>query len=182
MNVNNCTIVGRLAGNPSMKSFKKGNGEDGYRLFMRIAVTRLGDLGAKREEQRTNFVPVVVWGKLAQTCATYLAKGTEVTCLGEFIAESKPKLDAAGAHIAIDGKNQYDEYLHLQANSVQFGRKSNKNATPADMQAQLAAIQTRIDGMASEGTAPAAGSASTPAPATPAPAEGTNPFEGEASA
>jgi hypothetical protein len=177
MNGNHSNIVGRLAGNPILKGFKKADGTDGYRSFMRVAVTRLGDLGAKREDQRTNFIPVVAWGKLAQRIAQYLAKGTEVLVSGELICESKVKMDAAGAPIVIDGKTQYDEFFHVQATSVQFGRKSLKNQTPADIAAQMAALQASVDAMSSGDGAPASTPASTPATPESAPVEGANPFE-----
>jgi single-stranded DNA-binding protein len=179
MNANSISIVGRLAGKPVLKGFNKANGEGGFRSFMRVAVTRLGDLGAKRDDQRTNFVPVVAWGGLAQRIAQYLDKGTEVYVEGELIAESKPKLDAAGNAIVIDGKTQYDEYIHVQARSCQFGRKSMKNQSPADIAAQLASLQTRIDSMTTGEGAPTETPASTPATpaAESAPAEGANPFE-----
>lgn len=158
MDYNHVTIVGRLAGNPQLKGFKKSDGSDGMRCFMRIAVTRLGDLGAKREDRRTNFVPVVCWGKLAKRCAEYLAKGTEVTVAGELIAESEK----------LEGTEGYKEYIHVQATAVQFGRRSMKNATPEQRQAAIDALKERVDG-AAEGTGSQAPIA--------APIAGTNPFE-----
>lgn len=181
MNANVITIVGRLAGKPSLKGFTKKDNSEGFRSFMRVAVTRLGDLGAKQDERRTNFIPVVAWGGLAQRIAQYLDKGTEVTVVGELIAESKPKLDANGNHIEIDGRKQYDEYIHIQATSCQFGRKSMKNASASDVSSQLAALQGRMDALAAGEGAPATSAESTPeAPA--AGATGANPFEGDATA
>jgi hypothetical protein len=182
MNGNHVSIVGRLAAKPSLKGFTKKDNVEGFRSFMRVAVTRLGDLGAKRDDQRTNYVPVVAWGGLAQRIAQYLDKGTEVLVSGELIAESKVKLDAAGAPIVIDGKTQYDEFIHVQATSCQFGRKSMKNQSPADITAQLAALQGRIDAMTSGEGQPTDAPASTPATPASTPATGANPFEGEASA
>lgn len=177
MNGNIVNIVGRLAGKPVLKGFNKKDGSAGFRSFMRVAVTRLGDLGSKRDEQRTNFVPVVAWGKLAERIAQYLDKGTEVLVSGELIAESKVKTDANGNPIMIDGKTQYDEYIHVQATSCQFGRKSLKNQSPADMSAQLEALQTRIDSITSGEGQPTDAPASTPATPLTAPVEGANPFE-----
>jgi single-stranded DNA-binding protein len=155
---NTVTIVGRLAGKPVLKGYTKKDGTAGFRAFMRVAVTRLSDLGRKREERRTNFVPVVCWGPLAQRCAEYLDKGTEVTIGGELIAESR----------AIEGTNpvEYREFIHLQANTVQFGRRSQKNATPEQLLAEAKALQSRIDSAASGSQ-----------PAEAAIAGGQNPFE-----
>ncbi len=177
MNGNHITICGRLAGKPVLKGHSKKDGSDGFRSFMRVAVTRLGDLGAKREDQRTNFVPVVAWGGLAQRIAQYLDKGGEVLVSGELIAESKVKTDAAGAPIVINGKTQYDEYIHVQATSVQFGRKSLKNQSPADIATQLASLQLRIDAMTSGEGQPTETPASTPETSAGTPVAGDNPFE-----
>ncbi len=184
MNANQIIIVGRLSAKPVLKGFTNKDKKPGHRCFMRVAVTRLGDLGAKRDDQRTNYIPVVAWGPLGERCAQFLDVGTEVTVVGELIAESKPKLDGEGNHIEIDGVKQYNDYTNVQANSVQFGRKSAKNATTSDMQGQLAALQTRLDAMGSGEGQPAAtpesDSADTPAPAG---ETGDNPFEeGDATA
>lgn len=161
MNANIITVVGRLAAKPQLKGYKKADGTDGFRGFMRVAVTRLGDLGKPRDQQRTNFIPVVLWGALAQRSAQHLDTGTEVTVTGEMIAESQ-KLE--------DGK--YRDYIHIQANSVQFGRRSAKNSTPAgDVTSQLAAMQARLDAITA-----GAGTSATPQ-ANPGLVEGTNPFD-----
>jgi len=169
MDYNHMMIVGRLAGKPILKGYKKSDGTDGFRCFMRVAVTRIEDLGRKREERRTNFIPVVCWGELAKRVAQYLDKGTEVTCAGQLIAESQK----------IEGSNPvaYREFINLQANTVQFGRRSNKNATPDQLIAESKALQTRIDSInaAAAGVGQPTG---TDAGATPTPAAGgANPFE-----
>jgi len=173
MNANNCIIVGRLARAPELNmGFKTSAGEQGYRCFMRIAVTRMSDLAKPRKEQRANFVPVVCWGKLAKNSAEYLDVGTEVTVIGEFMADSRPKLNGAGEHIVVEGKKQYHpESLHLNASSIQFGQRSLKNKNGgtevgADVSTETPAGE------------PAAAEAPTPAAAG---ANGDNPF-GEADA
>lgn len=169
MNANIITIVGRLAAKPQLKGYKKADGAAGFRAFMRVAVTRLGDLGKARADRRTNFIPVVCWGALAQRVGQFLDTGTEVTVVGELIAESQKQDDGT-----------YKEYIHIQANSVQFGRRSMKNASPADVSAQMAALQARVESLAAGHGAPEAAPAETPAetPAdAPAPTEGGNPFE-----
>ncbi len=165
MDYNHAMIVGRLAGAPILKMYKKGDGTEGSRCFMRVAVTRLGDLGRPRNERRTNFIPVVCWGELAKRVAQYLDKGTEVTCAGEFIAESQK----------IEGSNpvEYREFINLQANIVQFGRRSNKNASPDQLIAEAKALQERIDAAAAGAGQPTG----TDMGATSAPVEGKNPFE-----
>lgn len=161
MDYNHTTIVGRLAAKPMLKGYSKQDGTEGFRCFMRVAVTRLGDLSRPREQRRTNFIPVVCWGDLGKRCAQYLDKGTEVTCAGEFIAESQ----------VIENTNpkEYREFIHLQANTVQFGRRSAKNATPDQLIAEAKALQIRIDAAAA-----GEGQSSTPSDI---PADISNPFE-----
>lgn len=172
MNANISTIVGRLAGNPILKPYKKADGSDGFRAFFRVAVTRRSDLGKKGADRRTNFIPVVCWGGLAQRVGQYLAKGTMVTVIGENIFESQKQEDGS-----------YKEFAHVQADSIQFGPKSMKNASPEDLQSQLTALQTRMEALAAgHGAAPAETPAEVPAETPAAPAEGGNPFETPASA
>lgn len=167
MNANNCTIVGRLAREPELKGYKKADQTDGFRCFLSVATTRLGDLGRPQSERRVNFIPVVCWGALAKRVAQHLNKGTEVTIVGELICESKKQGE------------EYKNYIHIQANSVQFGRRSMKNASAEDIQAQMAAMQERVESLASgaSATPPATGDMPTP-DGTPDSAQ--NPFESSA--
>jgi single stranded DNA-binding protein len=170
MNANFVVIVGRLSMDPILKSFTRKDETVSHRVFMSVAVTRLGDLGAKREDQRTNFVPVVVWGKQAETCAQYLARGTEVTVVGELIAESRVKLDENQQPIVINGVTQRDSFIQVQATSVQFGAKSQKNASAADVATQLAALTARVAELSKDeeaaGEATPAGEAAADTPST----------------
>lgn len=160
MNSNTAIIVGRLAGDPILKSYAKKDGGEGHRCFFRVAVTRLSDRGEKDSaKRRTNFIPVVTWGEAAKRHAQFLAKGTEVTVIGEIIAESTKQEDGT-----------YTDFFSVQANDVQYGQRSMKNAKPEDLQRQAAALAKRLEGLA-------AGMPATPAPApAPAMAEGENPF------
>lgn len=177
MDINVCTIVGRLAGDPVLKSYKKGDGTEGFRCFMRVAVTRLMDRGQKdREKRRTNFVPVVAWGEAAKRHAQFLAKGTQVTVTGELIAESQRQQDGS-----------YREFIHLQANDVQYGQRPLKSATPEQAQRQLDAAQRRIEEIAAGSASAAPASTSASAPATPegtpfGGSDGDNPFAAPAGA
>jgi single stranded DNA-binding protein len=169
MDFNHVVIVGRLATDPMIKNYKKADGSEGTRCFFRVAVTRLMDRGQKdRTKRRANFIPVVSWGEAAKRHALYLAKGTQVTIAGELIAESQKQTDGT-----------YREFFSVQANDIQYGQKSSKNATPADLATQVNALQKRINEMAA-GTASPSTEASAPV-AAPAPTAG-NPFAEGASA
>ncbi|MBD3261607.1 MAG: single-stranded DNA-binding protein [Candidatus Altiarchaeales archaeon] len=167
MNANIHTIVGRLGMKPSVKSYKRADGSEGTRCFFRVMVTRLSDLGKPQDQRRVSALPVVTWGNLAKRCAQYLDKGTEVTVVGEVIQERRQLEDGS-----------YQEFIQIQANSVQFGRRSLKNASPETLKSQIDAIQASLEAQAS-------GHGSEAAAGTPAqPAESDNPFPslGQASA
>lgn len=157
MNINTAMIVGRLAGDPILKSYQKKDGSEGHRCFFRVAVTRLSDRGEKdATKRRTNFIPIVTWGDAAKRHAQFLAKGTEVTVIGEVIAESQKNADGT-----------YTDFFSVQANDIQYGQRSLKNAKPEDLQRQVSALSTRL-----------ANVAAAPAPAPAVQAEGQNPFGG----
>ena len=184
MNQNVATLVGRLAANPMVKSYnRKSDGQAGTRCFMRLAITRKQDRGKKIGDplRRTNFVPIVAWGKRAELCAQYLAQGTMVAVTGEVIAESQlitdngqkdgnPVLDA-------NGKRQYRDFYYIQVEDVQFGPRSLKNSTPEQRQRELDRVQAAINSAAS-GATPGTGS-SEQAPSTPVDDE--NPYDSEGS-
>ncbi len=178
MNHNVATLVGRLAGDPIVKSYTKADGTGGVRCFMRLAITRLMDRSKKigDESRRTNFVPIVAWGKRGELCAQYLAKGTMITVTGEVIAESQLITQDGSSEPLLDanGRKQYRDFFYVQASDVQFGPRSLKNASPEQRQSELLRVQKSIDA-ASTGDSPAEASAS----GSSAPAGDDNPYDAE---
>jgi len=161
MNHNVATVVGRLAADPMVKSYNRADGTAGTRCFLRLAVTRKMDRSKKIGDasRRTNFIPLVAWGKRGELCAQYLAQGTMIAVTGEIIAESQlitdtgkpdgtPVLDA-------NQKKQYRDFFYVQIEDVQFGPRSLKNSTPEQRQNELTRVQAAIAAAAS-GDAPAA--------------------------
>lgn len=163
MDVNNNTIVGRLATQPSLSTHtRKSDASEGYRCYFRVAVTRLSDLGRARDARRTNYIPCVAWGAPAQHIAEHLNKGDEVSITGEIIAESET--------IDIESKTYRDDF-HIQIARIQFGRRSQKNATRKELVTEAKALQNRMNAMAA-----GAGQKSVAA-GKPAIVSGKNPFE-----
>jgi single-strand DNA-binding protein len=70
--LNRVLLTGRLAADPELRYTQSGRPVVNFR----IAVNRrwLNPESGAWEEEAT-FVPVVVWGKQAETCASYLHKG-----------------------------------------------------------------------------------------------------------
>jgi len=135
---------------------------------MRLAITRKMDRGKKigDVDRRTNFVPLVAWGKRAELCAQYLQKGTMVAITGEIICESQLITDTGKtdgtAVLDANGRKQYRDFFYVQIEDVQFGPRSLKNASPEQRQSELARVQQAIAAAAS-GAGTSEGH-STPAP------------------
>ena len=85
-----------------------------------MAITRIGDRGKPREQQRTNYIGIVAWGEAAKRHAQYLQKGTEVSVEGELIWESEKQADGS-----------FRQFIAVQAHDIQYGRKSQKNTADA---------------------------------------------------
>lgn len=72
--VNKVIIVGRLGTDPEVKTITGGN------TVARLSIAtseNWTDKGGQKQE-RTEWHRVVVWGKLAELCGRYLAKGRQV--------------------------------------------------------------------------------------------------------
>lgn len=175
MNQNQWFGVGRVAGKPQLKSYTKSDGTEGFRCFFRLAITRLMDRGAKREDQRTSFIPIVAWGEQAKRHAQYLDVGTEICVSGELVVDS---------HKQDDGS--YKEFYNINARDIQYGQRSFKNASAEQIQTRISGLQGRMNDLLAGNASGAATPAATPAadaPTTTAPSTG-NPFtpDGEAPA
>jgi single-strand DNA-binding protein len=79
--------VGRLTQDPELRYTTSGTAVCSFT----IAVDR-----ARKDAQgnkQTDFVPVIVWSKLGELCAQYLAKGRQVAVTGEFTSRSYENRD-----------------------------------------------------------------------------------------
>lgn len=155
MDKNIVILAGRLAKNPELKSYSKGDGSEGFRCFFPLAVTRMSDRGEKdRSKRRAGFHRIVAWGAAAQRFATHLEVGQAVLIEGELITErvenkaaaelakASPKL--AKALGFSDGKV---EYSYIQVRDIQFGRKKgdkNASTTSTTDSGTLSALEARI--------------------------------------
>jgi len=106
---NEVTIIGNLTKTPELKAF----GNDGGRLTnLNIAVnTVYYDKETKEKKESVEFISVLVFGKTAENCASYLIKGQKVFVRGKI----KNKVEQTP-----DG-NRY--HTGIVAEQVQFGSK-----------------------------------------------------------
>ncbi|MGI5912185.1 MAG: single-stranded DNA-binding protein [Syntrophomonadaceae bacterium] len=120
--LNRVILIGRLTRDPELRYTPNGTAVASFT----IAISRK----FKREE--TDFIPVVVWSKLAEHCANYLGKGRMVAVEGrlqvrnyeaqdgqkrwitEVIGEDVRFLDKAGGSDAkYEGKPRQDDWNDL---------------------------------------------------------------------
>lgn len=100
--VNKVIIVGRLGSDPEVKSV---NNNTVCRLSVATSESWTKD-GQKHE--KTEWHRVVIWGKLAEVCGKFLAKGRQVYVEGKLQTRSWEK----------DGQKHYA--TKIVANTVQF--------------------------------------------------------------
>ena len=82
--VNKVIIVGRLGQDPEMKAV--GQGATVTRLSVATSESWTDKNGQKQE--RTEWHRITVWGKLAELCGKYLAKGRQVYVEGKLQTRS----------------------------------------------------------------------------------------------
>ena len=82
--INKVIIVGRLGNDPEMKAV--GQGATVTRLSVATSESWTDKNGQKQE--RTEWHRITVWGKLAELCGKYLAKGRQVYVEGKLQTRS----------------------------------------------------------------------------------------------
>ena len=107
--MNECILSGRLASDVELRTTQSGKSVAQFRL----AVNRRKGKDGKQE---TDFLPIVVWDKLADLCSKYLSKGSSAAVAGAIQTRS---------YTAQDGSKRY--VTEIIANEVEFlGGKQDK--------------------------------------------------------
>jgi single-strand DNA-binding protein len=105
MSVNKVILVGRLGQNPEVRYTPSGAAVANFSVATNESWT---DKSGQKQE-RTEWHKVVVWGKLAELCSQYLAKGRQ--CYIEGRLQTRQWQDK-------DGQTKYT--TEVQAQTVQF--------------------------------------------------------------
>ncbi len=103
--INKVIIIGRMGADPEVKTVTGGNTV--ARLSVATSESWKDKEGQKQE--RTEWHKVVVWGKLAELCGKYLAKGRQVYVEGRLQTRSWE-----------DQQGQKKYTTEVVANTVQF--------------------------------------------------------------
>ena len=118
--INKVVLIGRLTADPALK-FTPGNGTAVATFTLAV------DRRFKKEgQQSADFIPVVVWGKLAENTSNYMKKGSQLSVAGRIETRS---------YEAKDGGRRY--VTEVVADEVKFlDSKNNGQASqqPTDNQ------------------------------------------------
>ena len=90
MALNRCEFIGNLGRDPEIRS--TGNGDKCANL--RIAVTEKWKTQSGERKERTEWIPVTIWGPLAGVAEQYLRKGSKVFVAGRY--ETRKWSDQSG--------------------------------------------------------------------------------------
>ena len=120
--MNNVVLIGRLTKDPELRYIpNSGAAVSTFTLAVDKQLSREKKQEMESRNQPTaDFIRIVAWGKMAENCATYLAKGRLVAIQGRI---------QTGSYDDKDGKRVYT--TDVVANNVEFlewGNKESKNS------------------------------------------------------
>ena len=107
--MNSVTLIGRLTADPDLRFINTGTAISKFTIAI--------DRSYRKDNQAvTDFIPVEIWGKKAEYCATYIEKGCLVAVSGSL-------------HIDrfIDSTGNNRNYAKVVANSIMKLNTPNKN-------------------------------------------------------
>lgn len=115
--MNKVILAGRLTKDPEVRYTQTGKAVASFTLAVNRRFTK------EKDKQQADFIPIVIWDKLAEVCGNYLVKGTQVLIEGRIQIRN---YDAKGNYDAKDGSKRY--VTEVIAQSVEFmGSKSTTN-------------------------------------------------------
>ena len=118
--MNNVVLIGRLTKDPEMK-YTTGQNQMAVTNFT-LAIDRPVRQG---QEKQTDFIRIKVFGRMAENCDRYLAKGRQAAVLGRI---------QTGSYTNKDGQTVYT--TDVVANSVEFlGGGQNRDDGQSSRQA-----------------------------------------------
>lgn len=99
--LNKVVLIGRLTRDPELRYTPSGKAVANFTL----AVDR--PFRSASGEKETDFIPIVTWGKNAENCATYIAKGRLVSVEGRIQiskweneeGQSRSKAEVVAEHV-----------------------------------------------------------------------------------
>lgn len=133
--MNKVMLIGNLTADPIANTFNSGSSNCRFT----IAVSRYNPNG----EDSADFIGIVVWNKMGESCVRYLSKGSKVAVMGRIQTGSYEK----------DGRKVYT--TDVVAEQVEFltrsGASGSERATPKD---GISTLQPVTDGGIDDGDIP----------------------------
>lgn len=115
MNYSYATIIGRLTRDPEIRY--TSNNKAVARIT--VCVNRyFKDAGGQRQ-QAASFIPVTLWGSLAEVVEKYFRKGSVILVGGRL--ESQEYTDKQGNRRSL---------IHIVAEKIEFGERPSQNQSP----------------------------------------------------
>lgn len=106
--MNQIFLIGRISKEPELKYSPKGTAV----CSVSVAVDRIG------EKKEVDFIPVVIWGKMAENTAQYVDKGNQIAIRGRLQIRS---------YEAKDGSKKYvTEVVAEEVQFIEWAKKEEK--------------------------------------------------------
>lgn len=124
--MNNAVLIGRLTKDPELRYIpNSGTPVSTFTLAVDRNLSKDKKAEAESKNQQTaDFMNIVVWGKMGESCANYLVKGRLVGIQGRIQSRS---------YEAKDGTKRYaTEVVANQVEFLEWGDKGSSKDHPAD--------------------------------------------------
>ena len=96
--MNNVTLIGNLGQDPVLRHTPSGNPVLNFNLAVdRRYYTTIN--GERRLHSSVDWIPVVVWNRQAETCATYLQKGSKIAVMGTLRQRQNTAMDGTVTNV-----------------------------------------------------------------------------------
>lgn len=115
--MNKVILVGRLTKDIEMRYTQTGKAIARFILSVNRRVSK------DKEKQQADFIPIIVWNKLAEVCSKYLTKGSQILVEGHLQIRD---------YVAQDGKKHYiaeviAQELEFMGSKVTAGNEQLQN-------------------------------------------------------
>lgn len=127
--LNKVVLIGRLTRDPEVRYTQSGKAVTTFDL----AVDR--QMANAQGQRETDFIPIVTWGKLAETCGNYLNKGRLVAVDGRLQIRSYETQDGQKrrvAEVVADGVRFLDRGKEPANNTAGTGVGASGDVFPDD--------------------------------------------------
>lgn len=116
MNLNKCFVIGNITRDPELKALPNGSSVCNFSVATNRTWT---DKTSGQKEQATEFHNIIIFGKMADTVAKYMRKGSQILVEGRIQTRSW------------EGKTGGKQYrTEIVAESIQFGSKPRSEDRP----------------------------------------------------